>query len=296
MGSPCGHRRFARPAVSSVYPDHEAQTPGVSVQLKVEKVMKAFRQSVWARTCLGVVVALGLFMAAAAYAMSVSPILLDLKPSGRQASGQIRVVNTSQGTLPVELKVKTASVGPDGRVTTSDEGVDDLLMFPPQALIAPGATQVFRVQWIGDPDIPRSKTFMVSVAQQPVALPAETSGIQLLYDFQVVVNVAPLTGQPNLQVRGAELTTDERGVRRAALTVSNDSNVHGYLSGASLRLELRDDRGGRVWSQSYSPDDLRARVGIGLLQPGATRRFLLPFDLPSEGTTITAEVSYAGRR
>ncbi|WP_439478384.1 molecular chaperone [Brevundimonas sp.] len=223
-------------------------------------------------------------------------MLIDLKPSGRMASGQIRVVNTGQAPMPTELKARAAIVGPEGTVTTSDEGIDDLLMFPPQALIAPGATQVFRVQWVGDPDIAKSKTFMVSVAQQPVALPAGTSGIQLLYEFQVVVNVAPLTGEPNLQVLGAELITDDHGVRRAAVTVSNDSNVHGYLSGTSLRLELRDDRGGRVWSQSYSPDDLRGRVGIGLLQPGATRRFVLPFDLPTEGTSITAEVSRAGRR
>jgi len=258
--------------------------------------MKTIGLGARARAWLGVVAAFSLCLAATASAMSVSPILIDLKPSGRLASGQIRVVNTTQGTLPVELRAKSATVGPDGRVTSSDEGVDDLLMFPPQALIAPGATQVFRVQWVGDPDIARSRTFMVSVAQQPVALPAGTSGIQLLYDFQVVVNVAPLVGEPDLQVRGAELTTDDRGVRRAAVTISNDSNVHGYLSGANLRLELQDDRGGRVWSQSYSPDDMRARVGIGLLQPGATRRFLLPFDLPTEGTRITAEVSYAGRR
>lgn len=257
--------------------------------------MKKVRLGTWARFWLGVAVFMSLCVAATAYAMSVTPILIDLKPSGRLASGQIRVVNTTQATLPVELKAKSGTVGPDGQLATSDEGIDDLLMFPPQALIAPGATQVFRVQWVGDPDIDKSKTFIVSVAQQPVAMPEGTSGIQLLYDFQVVVNVGPLTGAPNLQVSGTELITDDQGVRRAAVTVSNDSNVHGYLSAANLRLELQDDRGGRVWSQSYSPDDLRARVGIGLLQPGARRRFVLPFDLPPEGSSVTAEVSRAGR-
>jgi P pilus assembly chaperone PapD len=258
--------------------------------------MKPFGLALRASPWFGIFLALCLCLAAAASAMSVTPILIDLKPGGRMASGQIRVVNTTQGPLPVDLKVKAATVGPDGRVTTSEEGIDDLLIFPPQALIAPGATQVFRVQWVGDPELSRSKTFMVSVAQQPVALPEGTSGIQLLYDFQVVVNVAPMVGEPDLQVRGAELTTDDQGARRATVTLANDSNVHGYLSGANLRLELQDDQGRRVWSQSYSPEDLRARVGIGLLQPGVSRRFQLPFDLPAEGTRITAEVSYAGRR
>jgi fimbrial chaperone protein len=232
----------------------------------------------------------------AANAMSVTPVLVDLKPAGSEASGQIRVINTGTGELPVALTVQVGTLDANGELKTTETGADDLLVFPPQAIIKSGGTQVFRMQWVGDPDLKESKTFVVSVAQQPVAMPQGVSGIQLLYDFQVVVNVAPLEGDPSLAVKGAELVKDDKGARRAAVTITNDSAVHGYLSGAKLRLELDDAAGNKVWSQSWSPEEVAGKVGIGLVQPHATRRFVLPFDLPPEGSKLTAEISYEGRR
>lgn len=231
-----------------------------------------------------------------ARAMSVTPVLVDLKPGGAEASGQIRVINTASGPLPVELTAKVATVDANGEVKTVDEGADDLLIFPPQAVIPANGTQVFRLQWVGDPAIKQSKTFIISVSQQPVAMPQGVSGIQLLYDFEVVVNVAPLEGEPALSVVGAELTKDEKGERRAAVTITNASDVHGYLSGAKLRLALLDDAGKEIWSKSWIPEEVAGKVGIGLVQPHATRRFVLPFDLPPGGDKITAEISYEGRR
>ena len=246
----------------------------------------------------GIFAAVGLVVAlcGAAEAMSVTPVLVDLKPAGAQASGQVRVINTGDGELPVSLTVQAATLGPNGELITTDTGADDLLVFPPQAILKAGATQVFRMQWLGDPDLKQSKTFVVSVAQQPVAMPQGVSGIQLLYDFQVVVNVAPLTGDPALTIQGSELVKDDKGARRAAITISNASDVHGYLSGTKLRLELDDATGKKVWSQSWIPEEVAGKVGIGLIQPHATRRFVLPFDLPTDGTKLIAEISYEGRR
>ena len=248
---------------------------------------------------IGTIVLTALLLAAGvcggAQAMSVTPVLVDLKPAGSDASGQIRVINTGNGDLPVSLTVTVGTLGPNGELTTADEGADDLMVFPPQAIIKPGATQIFRLQWIGDPAIKESKTFVVSVAQQPISMPQGVSGIQLLYDFQVVVDVAPLEGEPALKITGADLIKDEKGARRASVTIANSSNVHGYLSGSTLRLELDDAAGKRVWSQSWTPEELAGRVGIGLVQPHASRRFVLPFDLPADGVKLSADISYEGR-
>lgn len=230
-----------------------------------------------------------------ANAMSVTPVLIDLKPGGQEASGQIRVINTGTGELPVSVTAKVATLDANGEIATTDDGADDLMIFPPQAILKPGATQVIRLQWVGDPDLKQSKTFVVSVAQQPVAMPQGVSGIQLLYDFQVIVDVAPLEGDPSLAVIKTELVKDEKGARRAAVTVTDNSNVHGYLSGANLRLELEDASGNRVWSESYTPEELSGKMGIGLVQPHATRRFVLPFDLPAQGVKLSADISYEGR-
>jgi fimbrial chaperone protein len=241
--------------------------------------------------CLGVAVA-----ATQSSAMSVTPVLVDLRAGGSQTSGQIRVLNTGGGQLPVELTAKLATVDANGEVTTTDAGADDLLIFPPQAVIPANGTQVFRLQWVGDPAIKQSKTFILSVSQQPVAMPQGVSGIQLLYDFEVVVNVAPLEGEPALSIVSADLVKDDKGERRAAVTVTNASDVHGYLSGTKLRLALLDGAGKEIWSKSWIPEEVAGKVGIGLVQPHATRRFVLPFDLPPGGEKLTAEIAYEGRR
>ena len=249
----------------------------------------------WLWTAFAAVV-LAAGLSGAADAMSVTPVLVDLKAGGGEASGQIRVINTGISDLPVSLTVKVGTLDGNGELSTTETGADDLLVFPPQAILKPGATQVFRMQWLGDPGLKQSKTFIVSVAQQPVQMPQGVSGIQLLYDFQVVANVAPLAGDPALTIQSAELVKDDKGARRAAITISNASDVHGYLSGAKLRLELDDATGKKVWSQSWIPEEVAGKVGIGLIQPHATRRFVLPFDLPPDGTKLTAEISYEGRR
>ncbi|MBV9044021.1 MAG: molecular chaperone [Alphaproteobacteria bacterium] len=236
-----------------------------------------------------------LLSGSAAEAMSVTPVLVDLRTAGSQASGQIRVINTGDGAMPVSLTAKLATLGHNGELSTTETGADDLLVFPPQAIVQPNGTQVFRVQWAGDPDLKESKTFVIDVAQQPVAMPEGVSGIQLIYDFQVVVDVAPPSGDPALAIQTCELTTDDKGARRAALTITNGSNVHGYLSGSKLRLELQDATGAKVWSQSWTPEEIAGRLGIGLVQPHANRRFILPFDLPAGGTKLVAELSYEGR-
>ena len=130
-----------------------------------------------------------------AAAMSVSPIVIDLSVTGRNARNQISVINTLTYDLPVEINVSEVYVDENGVTSTKDVGEDNFMIFPPQALIKPGATQVFRVQWVGEP-IDESKSYIFSVAQLPVELDKGVSGIQLLYNFQVVVNVAPLQGKP----------------------------------------------------------------------------------------------------
>lgn len=87
----------------------------------------------------------------AAEAMTVQPVIVDLATAGGRMSAVVTVENTFATPLPVELKVVEADFN-NGLVTTNRE-TEDLLIFPPQALIQPGRTQSFRVQWVGDPDL-----------------------------------------------------------------------------------------------------------------------------------------------
>ena len=240
------------------------------------------------------IVAAAVLPAATALAMAVTPVVIDMKSLGRNSRSEISVNNTAAGDIPVAISVSEATIKDNGEVTTI--AVDDqFVIYPAQALIKPGAIQRFRVQYVGDPEMSKGRTFIFSVAQQPVALPEGTSGIQILYNFEVVVSVSPDSAQPNMNVLNSTIENID-GNRRAAITLNNTGAAIGYLSGSRVKLEAKDTQGRVVWSKSIEPEEFTQIVGVGIVGSGATRRFVLPFDLPAGGDTITASIRYVGRR
>src|SRR3546814_3008249 len=94
---------------------------------------------------------------------------------------------------PVELRVEGLVCDANGtRGTSQDPG--DLVVFPAQAVIQPGQSQVFRVQYVGDAELDKSRHYYVTVAQLPVQFPQGETGIQVLYNIQVVASVQPRDG------------------------------------------------------------------------------------------------------
>jgi len=244
--------------------------------------------------------ALGTALAAAMLASSplvkaetVQPVVIDLSPTGSGMSQTITVENTFTQPLPVELRVEELTFDQAGlHGTGKDSG--DLLIFPPQAIIQPGQTQSFRVQYIGDPALARSKHYYVTVAQLPVQLPQGQSAIQILYNFQVLVSVKPAGAKPQLKIAQSEVARDDKGQPVAAITLTNDSPAHGYLSKGRLRIVERDRSGKEVFRRTLAGPEIQQTVGFGLVGAGQTRRLLIPVQLPTSEGTIDAQFTPEG--
>lgn len=223
-----------------------------------------------------------------AIATGVQPVVIDLQTSGRQMTQVITVQNTFQTPLPVELRVQEAEYTADGIRGTGRES-EDLLVFPPQAIIAPGRTQSFRVQYVGDTELTQSKHFYVTVAQLPVRLPEGQSAVQILYNFQVVVGVGVAGVRPALSITSSEVSTEGDGQPRVVLFIQNTANTYGYLSGGSLRIIQRDAAGQEVFRRSMTGEEISQQIGFGLVGGGQTRRILTPIVLPQAGGTVEAQ-------
>ena len=230
--------------------------------------------------------ALGLCAATAQAAMTVQPVILDLKSLGRDTGGQIRVENTGTNPLPVEIRLVEADLRLES-VKASDRLTDDLVAIPSQAIIPPGATQAFRIQYVGDAAAPTSRHYYAEVAQQPVAVSGGQSTIQVLYNFQARVNVASAVATPPaLSVEGAEIVpaTATTGAR-IAFTVRNTGQNYGYISNSSITLVQRNAAGAEVFRRTMTSSDVQQTIGFGLVGPTTSRKFVAPIDLPSaEGT------------
>lgn len=225
-----------------------------------------------------------------AQAMTVQPVVIDLQTAGRQMSTVITVENTFATQLPVELSVQELELTPDGvKQTGNDPG--DLMIFPPQTIIEPGQTQTFRLQYVGDPALAKSKHYYVTVAQLPVKLPEGQSAIQILYNFQVLVSVTPAGAKPQITVQSAELGKNAAGKPIAVLTVVNDSAAHGYLANGRLRLVQKDAAGKQVFSKNLSGAEIQQSMGFGLIGGGQVRKVSVPVELPSAEGSVEASFS-----
>lgn len=223
----------------------------------------------------------------AAIAMTVQPVVINLSTSGRGMTQVITVENTFATALPVELRIQELVVNEEGvQLTGVDPG--DLLVFPPQALIEPGQTQSFRVQYVGDPELAASKHYYITVAQLPVKLPEGQSAIQILYNFQVLVSVAPTGVKPDLSVKSAEVGHNADGKPVPVIMLNNASAAHGYLSNGRLRIVQKDASGKEIFRQSMSGPEVQQTIGFGLVGANQTRRIMVPVELPLDGGTVEA--------
>lgn len=237
--------------------------------------------------------AAALGISTALYAMTVQPVVIDLTTSGRGMSQVVTVENSFDKPLPVELRIEALDLTPDGvKATGRDTG--ELAVFPPQTLIQPGQRQNFRVQYVGEPALPRSKHFFITVAQLPVQSTDTQSNIQLLYNFQVLVSVSPDGAKPALTIASAEIGKDAEGAPAPVITVSNASAAHGYLSRGRVRVVQFAPDGRQVFSKQITGPELQQTIGYGLIGGGQTRRMTLPLRLPQADGRIEAQFTPEG--
>jgi fimbrial chaperone protein len=224
-----------------------------------------------------------------AHAVTVAPMQLEMISAGAQSRATVSVVNNSDSPLPIEAVVQRMSLDENGKAQTSNAG-EEFLVMPPQALIPPGATQNFRIQWLGDPAIDASQSFYIFFNQLPVKPLQGKAELQVVMSLGVMVNVAPPQGVPGLKVIATGVTVDSLGKRRPTITVQNPTKVHALLPQSTIRLS------GGAWSETLQPGLLSERLGSGLVQPGKQRKFVLPVDLPAGVTSVQASLDMIPRR
>lgn len=220
---------------------------------------------------------------APAVAMVVQPMVIDLVPGTRQGAALVTVQNTFNHPLTVEVLVNEADMTETG-LRSTNRAANEILTFPPQAFIPPGQTQTFRVQWVGDVVPTTSRHFFVTIAQLPVQFPEGESAIQLLYNFDIAVNVAVPHLDPQISVATSEVWTNPQDARvRPRITFRNASDTYGYVSDGRVRVTYTAPDGS-VTERLFTQGEIRDALGLGLVAAHASRTLVLPMNLAAGGT------------
>src|SRR5262249_42708652 len=108
-----------------------------------------------------------LFLSVPAAATTVSPLNIEMPAVGPTARAHIEVTNTSTDPIAIEPTVTQMTLDEHGKAQHVPSA-QDFLVLPPSALIPPGGVQTFRVQWLGGPDLPQSRSYMVAMNELPL--------------------------------------------------------------------------------------------------------------------------------
>lgn len=223
-------------------------------------------------------------------AVTVAPMQVEMTSSGARSHATVSVINNSDQPLPIEANVKSMMLDENGKASTADAG-DEFLVMPPQTIVPPGATQNFRIQWLGEPMLAASRSYYIFFNQVPVKQKAGAAAVQVVMSVGALVNVAPPQGAPALKIVETGVSApDKAGKRHPTITLQNPGNVHALVSNATVRVS------GSGWNEVLTPGLLSEKLGSGLVQPGKRRKFALPVDLPPNVTNVQATIELAPRR
>ncbi len=165
----------------------------------------------------------------AAHGVGVQPMVFELDAIGANSRTVMTIDNDGQRPLSVELIPHRVSLDVDGKQTLTPAD-DDLLIFPPVALVAPGTAQTVQVQYVGNPEIDTSVPYRVSVMQVPVAVAEEETNpdaveMKIAANFHTLLNVVPSGTEAKLSV----LSIKDNG-SKWMLEVENSGNRFARLS------------------------------------------------------------------
>jgi len=235
-----------------------------------------------------VLLAIGLPLAEAG-AVTVSPMQVEMTSAGARSHSTVTVINNSMEPMPIEAVVQSMTMDENGKAHTSTAG-DEFLVMPPQVIIPPGATQNFRIQWLGEPEIAASQSFFIFFNQVPLKLNPGKPTVQIVMSLGVMVNVAPPEGDAVLELVSTGVAAGTDGKRHPTITVRNPGRVHCLLPKSTIRLTAG------AWSQVLTPGYLSEHIGSGLVQPQRQRKFVLPIDLPADVSAVRASLESARRQ
>lgn len=140
-----------------------------------------------------------------AEAARVSPMILELQPRGGGAVARVELTNDSDRDIPFEARVMRGEISEKGdlNLIPADE---DFIVFPLQTVVQRRSQQVFRIQYVGEPDLAKSAIYYLSVQQVPVQFEPGKSQVQVVVNYNILVNVVPKDSRPEPTVISATPT------------------------------------------------------------------------------------------
>jgi len=218
-------------------------------------------------------------------AASVSPMIAEVKPLGRGSVARIELANPGQSEFPVEVQMFRGAISEAGELelTPADE---EFLLFPAQTVVPARSQQVFRVQYIGEPEMAASEIYYMQIRQIPVDIAPGQSQVQVVVNFNVLINVIPDGASPDPAVEAiAPVVRDD--VTGVEVRLANRGTRYFTAGTVPWRVSGTAEDGTGL-DVRLPPEEMARLIGVGVVAPGRARVFFIPTEKPLVEGTIQA--------
>lgn len=231
-------------------------------------------------------------------------MILEIKPTGRDSIARVELTNDADRDIPYEVEMMRGEISPEGELalTPADE---QFIVFPPQAMVEARTQQVFRIQYVGDEAVNRSQVYYLSIKQIPVEFEGGRNQVQVVINYNVLVNVVPDGTAPIANVKSASYIEREQSLDDFAeedrpeslplekgilIDLANDGNRY-FFAGRSEWSISAQTMTGEEFEQTYRGDEMSSLVGAGVVAPGKNRIFFVPTDVELDSNSIQITVA-----
>ena len=233
-----------------------------------------------------------------AQASRVTPMVVEMTPTGRGSLARIEVANTDGRDVPMEIRMYRGRIAENGELQL-EPAEERFAAFPAQVIIPANGRQVFRIQFIPSGPMTQSEIYYASITQLPVELEETGSRIQMLMRFNVLLNVVPegTAARPEIEsVRWVdrevplppETPEGSTPIRQQGLEVRVVNHGTRYFPAGRIGWQVNGvDQAGAPVTESFAPSVMSERIGMGIVAPGTARVFFLPMERQVRDPSVT---------
>jgi len=224
---------------------------------------------------------------------SISPLIVTLKPAGKNSQQLLTVKHTGGGYEPiaVEISIVKRDLNLTGQVShKTDESDDNFVIYPAQIILFPGEVQMVNVQWIGDFALDNELVYSIIAKQVPIDLGTADRGqsksrleLKVLLKYEGLLYVRPPGVSPDVVVESAapefgDDNGDDDGEPHLIVMLYNRGSARQKINRISLTVTPLDKNGQPLVDKSivYAPQMPKKLINHSLYA-GYRRRCELPW-------------------
>ena len=204
-------------------------------------------------------------------------MFLDIlaEPGGE---AELRVENGFAMPAAFDIQLRRREIAPDGSELGTVPAADDFVVYPSQFLVAPTASQVIRLRWLGTEPPLETRAYYVVVEQLPLTLaedPAAGGGeVRMLVSVLIHLYLNPPAATGEILINAASADAN-RG--QVSIDVSNRGSRHVLLRQGSMEVICRAADGSAIRTEQFFGEELAAILSSTLVPAGGRRTLSLPF-------------------